>query len=174
MGLSRKKQTTLKVGEFSHKLSQTYYGGSPSAIGQTGELVLATGTNLNLARSNASAQSYVGLFYNPSGVDVNTKDRISTFLAGPNVVTLTNNSVNTNNLSINTDGSAGQTGDDYPYDTTDDWNEGDRLYISNAGVWVNSPANSGDAHYGVVLKVGTGYLVVLSYGVPSYWTNANA
>lgn len=174
MGISRKKQTLLKVGEFSSLETSMYYGGSPAAINHSGTVQLATNAELNLARSNSSALTYVGIFYNPSQVDSNTKNRVSTFLSGSAIVTLTKNSVNTNNTSINVDGTAGQAGDDYPYDTTLAWVTGDRLYIGATGLWQRTAETTGDPHYGVVLKAATNYLICLFYGSPSNWVNANA
>jgi hypothetical protein len=84
------------------------------------------------------------------------------------------NSANTNNTSINVDGSAGQAGDDFPYDSTLTWNEADRLYISAAGLWVNVKVNSNDPHYGIVLKAATDYILVYMYGTPCQWSGANA
>lgn len=168
MGLGRTKITLFREGEFTAKSGITYYGGSPAGVNKSGELVKPIVTNLNLARSNASAESFVGIFRDPSGSVSSVLQGKTTVFMGPCIATLQKNSANTNNTSINNDGAPGQTGDDYPYDTTLSWDEADRLFIDANGKWVRTAANANDAHYGTVLKVGTNYLTVLFYGAPLY------
>jgi len=166
MGLARSKFTLHRNGEWSTKANETYYGGSPAGVNKSGEIVKTNCTNLNLARSNASAESFIGVFRDPSASVSSVLNNKSTLLIGCSIVTLQKNSANTNNTSINNDGSPGQSGDDYPYDTSLAWDEGDRLFINASGVWVRTATNAGDCHYGTVVKVGTNYLTVLFYGCP--------
>lgn len=168
MGLSRIKNTSIRQGEFATKASITYYGGSPAGINKTGEIVNCNCTNLNLARSNANAESYVGIFRDPSATVSSVLGNKSTLFIGPAIVTFQKNSANVNNTSINNDGAPGQSGDDFPYDDSLTWDEGDRLFINASGKWRNLAVNANDAHYGTVLKAGTNFLTVLLYGSPLY------
>ena len=163
MGISRIRQTVLKQGEFAHAAGETYYGGSPLGINRSGELVLAKHGTLTATKTDSTAVSYVGVAMNPSAIDVNTKDRKTTFLPGPGVYTFTKNVVSDNNVTINTHGTAGQLGDDYPYDTTLTWTAGDLLYIDTAGLWTNVNPVSGDPCYGVVLEAGSSFITCLLY-----------
>lgn len=166
MGISRIKQTVLKQGEWAYLSSETYYGGSPMGINRSGEIVLAKHGTLTATKTDTTAVSYVGVAFNPSAVDAKTKDYKMTFLPGPGVYTFTKNVVSDNNATINVHGTAGQLGDDYPYDTTLTWTAGDLLYVDTAGLWTNVNPVSGDPCYGVVLDSGTNYITCLLYGGP--------
>lgn len=157
MGLTRQKQTLLKVGEFVQKATcDTYYGGSPAMIDTDGKLNLATRTRL------LSAGSYVGVFYNTSVVDALTYGGKATFLAGTCLVTLTKLTPNTNNSSTNVEGTAGVASDDYPYNTSLTWTAGDKVYLHTGtnGTWSNVQTGT-DECLGVVMATGTNYITVL-------------
>jgi len=164
MGLGRQKFTVLKVGEFAQETGAVYYGGSPMAITQTGTLRNAKYAQLASAKSDATATTYVGIAYNTSTVDADTYGGKSTFLAGACVVTMSKMLANTNNSVLNVQGTAGQSGDDYPYDTTLTWNEADLLFVGHTGKWVNVNPASGKPAFGTVLEVGTDSITVLLYG----------
>lgn len=169
MGLSRYRQSVIgmKISWYKQKALETYYGGSPLAINHSGELVLAKYDDLAATKTDTTATTYVGAAYNPSAVDATTYNGLATFLPDCSVVTLCKNSVNTNNTSINKDGTAGQTGDDYPYDTALTWDEGDLLFINTVGKWTNVNPSAGKPCYGTVLESGTNYITVLLYGGPA-------
>lgn len=167
MGLGNQRTTTIRNGEFLAAAGQTYVSGSPAAIDKAGQLRLATNAAINLARTDPSALSYIGLFVRTSGFDaVRGKGEAPVYM-GPTIVTLQKNVNNINNSSLNNDGAPGnQPGDDYPYDATLAWDEADRLFIGATGKWQRTAATGGDPHYGTVLKVGPNFLTVLLYGGP--------
>lgn len=165
MGLGRVRNTTLKVGEFATASGETYYGGSPMAVNKSGEIVLAKYANLVATRTDSTAVAYVGVAANPSAVDANTRDYKMTVFTHC-TLTLTKNVVSNNGVTINVDGHAGQTGDDYPYDTNLTWTPGDLVYIGHDGKWTNVNPASGKPAYGTVLEAGTGYIVVHFYAGP--------
>lgn len=168
MGLGRFKQTTHKNGELLSQASgTTYWSGSPLAVRKDGAVELASVTDLNLARSSGNATAYIGIARNTSATDALQRDSKVSFLTGTAIVTFQKNSANSNNASINNEGSAGESEDDFPYDENLSWDEADRLFIDANGVWVRTAANADDPHYGVVLKVGTNFLTVLLYNSPS-------
>lgn len=171
MGIGRLKYTAFKVGEFVPDLNTTYYGGSPLAVNKAGKLVLATRGALAATKTDSTALTYVGIAYNPSGVDINlgqgTRQIKATFLGGQAVITLQKNGTTQNNYSINNQGAAPQAGDDFPYVTGDAWAIGSPIYISNAGLWTLTAVAATDPVYGVVIGLGTNALDCLFYGAPS-------
>lgn len=169
MGLSRYRQSVIgfKISWYKQKANETYYGGSPLAINHTGYLVLAKYDELAATKTDATATTYVGIAYNPSAVDATTYQGLSTFMPDCSVVTFSKNVANTNNTTINKDGTAGQTGDDYPYNTALTWDEADLLFIGTDGLWTNVNPSAGKPCYGTVLESGTNYITVLLYGGPT-------
>lgn len=151
MSLGRNRYTIHKVGEYSQLAGTTYYGGQPCAINTSG--------TLEKAISDGST-TYVGIFANYSAVDAKTKDVKSTFYAGTCVLTLMKATPNVDNRTTNVEGTAGVDGDDYPYNTTLVYNEGDKLYVGADGLWTNVNPGSKQA-LGVVLYAGTNSLTVL-------------
>lgn len=150
------KQITIKNGEATVSASSTgtgaYYGGSPLALDSDGELVLCTSTNVANFIGIAAKSSYedlsmtgargVGTWYG-AGLF-----RLTTFASSEWSAHAT-----PTNLS----------GEGYPYDTTDNWNEGDSLYIDSNGLWVNADPGSQKA-FGRVMAVGTNYLDIYLFG----------
>lgn len=167
MGLSRKKMTTMKVGEFQRQAGETWYGGSPAGINKSGKLVLAHYGTLVASKTDSTAISYVGIFVNPSLVDADTYKGQSTFYAGTCIVTMTKLNQNTDGSVTNVDGTAFLKGDGYPYDSSLTFDESNLLYVDINGLWTNVQPSSGKPCFGTVIEVGTSSITALMYNVPS-------
>jgi len=167
MGLGRDKFTVTKAGEWIADSASAHVGGSPMAVNQSGKLTLAKYAQLASAKSDGTSTSFVGVAYNSNTVDQKTYKGQATFVLGSAILTLSKMLPNTNNSVLNVQGTAGQEGDDFPYDTSLTWNEGDLMFIGQDGKWTNANPASGKPCYGTVLEVGTSSITVVFYGSPS-------
>ena len=51
--------------------------------------------------------------------------------------------------------------DGFPYETGDSWAVGDKIFVSSAGTWTNTPPSTGSTLRGMVEEVGTNYIDVV-------------
>ena len=150
------KQITVKNGEFPVNTASTgtdkYYGGSPLAINTSGQLELCK-----------SGSNFIGIAAKSSYEDMEMTGArgVGTFYSGPGLFRMTTFSASAW-TSHQTPTALSNEG--YPYLTTDNWDEGDDLFIDSDGKWTNSNPGA-QTTYGKVIAVGdsNAYLDVLLF-----------